>query len=59
MFYSREDPSFAAKYGCQFHRYSAHLESMDDVEWGDPGYRYLAAGPDKINYKDDRFVFKG
>ncbi|KAJ5992411.1 hypothetical protein N7451_008135 [Penicillium sp. IBT 35674x] len=53
---AREDASFAAKYGCQFHRYSAHLESMDDVEYGEPGYRYLVPGEDKIYYKDDRFL---
>lgn len=30
---------------------------MDDVEYGDPGYRYLTARADKTNYKDERFVF--
>lgn len=29
---------------------------MDDVEYGEPGYRYLIPGEVKINYKDDRFL---
>ncbi|KAJ6110557.1 hypothetical protein N7486_002792 [Penicillium sp. IBT 16267x] len=55
---AREDASFADKWGCQFHRYSAHLGSMDDVEWGNPGYRSLTARADKINYpgKEERFL---